>query len=231
MRSRIARAVDAPLVDELVTDTGAYFTYFDGIEWDGFEFYIADRAFTGVFPTNDEAACVWVVAGGDAIADMRAEHGASEAGFRQLVQRSAPDLADRLVAARVVERTRVALRYPSFIRHPVGEGWALAGDAGYYRDAITGHGITDAFRDAELLAAAVGEWLRSGQPQTVSLHRYAVEREARLRPILDVTNALAGWPGPEAFFALQKDLNQLLEVEAERLASTPPPPASRATAG
>ena len=62
MRSRIARAVDAPILDELVTDTGGYFTYFDNIRWDGFEFYITDRAFTGVFPTNDEAACVWVVA-------------------------------------------------------------------------------------------------------------------------------------------------------------------------
>ena len=56
MRSRIARAVDAAALDELVTDTGAYFTYFDSIPWDGFEFYIADHAFTGVFPTNDGAA-------------------------------------------------------------------------------------------------------------------------------------------------------------------------------
>ena len=36
-----------------------------------------------------------------------------------------------------------------------GPGWALVGDAGYHRDPITGHGITDAFRDAELLADAV----------------------------------------------------------------------------
>jgi 2-polyprenyl-6-methoxyphenol hydroxylase-like FAD-dependent oxidoreductase len=229
MRSRIARAVDSPIVDELVTDTGAYFTYFDGIPWDGFEFYIADRAFTGVFPTNDEAACVWVVASGDAIAALRAEHGANEVGFHQLIRRTAPDLADRLVDARVVERTRVALRYPSFVRHPVGEGWALAGDAGYYRDAITGHGITDAFRDADLLAAAVGEWFRGAQPETVALHRYAIEREAELRPIFDVTNALAAWPEPEPFFGLQKDLNRLLEIEAERLASAPPPRASTAT--
>ena len=228
------RASPAPstrrLLDELVTDTGAYFTYFDSIPWDGFEFYIADRAFTGVFPTNDGAACVWVVASGDAIEAIRAEHGADEVGFHQLVRRTAPDLADRLVDARRVDRLRVALRYPSFVRHPVGPGWALVGDAGYYRDAITGHGITDAFRDAELLAAAVGAWLRGAQPETVAMHRYAIEREAGLRPIFDITNALAGWPGPEEFFGLQKDLNRLLDVEAERLASASPPPASTATA-
>ncbi len=230
MRSRIARAVDAPTVNMLVTDTGGYFTYFDSIPWDGFEFYITDRAFAGVFPTNNGAACVWVIASGDAIEAIRAEHGADEAGFHQLVQHTAPDLADRLVDAHRVDRLRLALRYPSFVRHPVGEGWALVGDAGYYRDAITGHGITDAFRDAELLAAAVDEWLRGAQPETVATHRYAMEREAGLRPIFDVTNALAGWPGPEKFFGLQKDLNHLLDVEADRLASAAPPPASIATA-
>jgi flavin-dependent dehydrogenase len=229
MRSRIARAVDAPIVEELVIDTGAYFTYFDSIPWEGFEFYIADRALTGVFPTNDEAACVWVVASGDAIAAVRAAHGADDVGFHQLVLRTAPDLAHRLVDARVVEHTRIALRYPSFVRHPVGAGWALVGDAGYYRDAITGHGITDAFRDADLLAAVVGEWLRGGQPETVALHWYASEREAGLRPIFDITNALAAWPGPEPFFGLQKDLNHLLDIEADRFASAPPPPASTAT--
>ena len=26
------------------------------------------------------------------------------------------------------------------------EGWALVGDAGYHRDAVTGHGLSDAFR-------------------------------------------------------------------------------------
>ena len=230
MRSRIARAVDAAIVDEFVTDTGGYFTYFDGIPWDGFEFYIAEHAFTGVFPTNDGAACVWVIAGGEAIQAIRAEYGADEAGFHELVRRNAPDLADRLVDACRVDRMRLALRYPSFVRHPVGNGWALVGDAGYHRDAITGHGITDAFRDAELVAAAVGKWLRAGQSEAVVLHTYAAQREALLRPIFDVTNALAGWPGVERFFGLQKDLNRLFDFEAERLASAPPSPASTSRA-
>jgi 2-polyprenyl-6-methoxyphenol hydroxylase-like FAD-dependent oxidoreductase len=230
IRSRIARVVDAAIVDEFVTDTGGYFTYFDNIPWDGFEFYIAEHAFTGVFPTNDGTACVWVIAGGEAIQAIRAEYGADEAGFHELVRRNAPDLADRLVDARRVDRMRLALRYPSFVRHPVGNGWALVGDAGYHRDAITGHGITDAFRDAELLAAAVGKWLRGAQSEALALHTYAAEREALLRPIFDVTNALADWPGVERFFGLQKDLNRLLDSEAERLASAPPSPPSASRA-
>ena len=36
-----------------------------------------------------------------------------------------------------------------------GPGWALVGDAGYWKDPISAHGLTDALRDAELLARAV----------------------------------------------------------------------------
>ena len=41
-----------------------------------------------------------------------------------------------------------------FVRRSWGPGWALVGDAGYFKDPITAHGMTDALRDAELLADA-----------------------------------------------------------------------------
>ena len=44
---------------------------------------------------------------------------------------------------------------PGYVRHSFGPGWALVGDAGYFRDPITTHGLTDALRDAELLSDAV----------------------------------------------------------------------------
>ena len=42
---------------------------------------------------------------------------------------------------------------PGYVRQSWGPGWALVGDAGYFKDPITTHGMTDALRDAELLAA------------------------------------------------------------------------------
>jgi flavin-dependent dehydrogenase len=39
-------------------------------------------------------------------------------------------------------------------RRPYGPGWALVGDAGYFKDPFAAHGIT-AFRNAELLTDAV----------------------------------------------------------------------------
>lgn len=43
---------------------------------------------------------------------------------------------------------RSAVRFPNHVRTATGPGWALVGDAGYHRDPLTGHGMTDAFRDA-----------------------------------------------------------------------------------
>ena len=40
------------------------------------------------------------------------------------------------------------------MRQAFGPGWALVGDAGYFKDPLTAHGISDALRDAELLANA-----------------------------------------------------------------------------
>ena len=43
------------------------------------------------------------------------------------------------------------------IRVPYGPGWALVGDAGCAKDAITAQGMPDAFLDAERCAAALDD--------------------------------------------------------------------------
>ena len=47
------------------------------------------------------------------------------------------------------------LKAEFFYRRPVGPGFALIGDAGHYKDFVTGQGMTDAFLDAERMAAAI----------------------------------------------------------------------------
>ena len=56
---------------------------------------------------------------------------------------------------RPAERFRGYPGQPGVMRQSHGPGWALVGDAGYFKDPITAHGISDALRDAELLARAV----------------------------------------------------------------------------
>ena len=51
---------------------------------------------------------------------------------------------------------------PGYFRKPFGPGWVLVGDAGYHKNPITAMGINDAFRDAELVAAASRRRVRRG---------------------------------------------------------------------
>ena len=111
-----------------------------------------------------------------------------------------------------------------------GQGWALVGDAGYHRDAITGHGITDAFRDAELLAGALDAALRDPAAEDDALATYHARRDAALRETFDLTRALTAFPSPERFVELQIELSAALEREAEYLAALPAPAGMAAAA-
>jgi hypothetical protein len=69
----------------------------------------------------------------------------------------------------------------------VAPGWAVVGDADYHRDPITGHGMTDAFRDAELLAVAIGSALRDPRNESAALAGYARARNAAVRETFELT--------------------------------------------
>jgi 2-polyprenyl-6-methoxyphenol hydroxylase-like FAD-dependent oxidoreductase len=113
---------------------------------------------------------------------------------------------------------------PNHIRHPVGPGWALVGDAGYHRDAITGHGISDAFRDAELLATALDHVLRDDDDEATALAGYHAERDEQLREIFEITCELVTYPPAARFIELQKQLGTAIDTQASTLAARPLPP-------
>ena len=74
------------------------------------------------------------------------------------------------------------------LRPPYGPGWALVGDAGYFKDPLPAHGITDALRDAELLARAAVD----GSP--TSFARYESDRDSALaRPLVEVAERIAAY--------------------------------------
>ena len=60
---------------------------------------------------------------------------------------------------------------PNFFRTPYGPGWALVGDAGYHRDPLAAQGISDAFRDAQLLSEAINAGLAGRLPLAQALRR------------------------------------------------------------
>jgi flavin-dependent dehydrogenase len=144
--------------------------------------------------------------------------------FDQLLDRSAPQLAERLRQARRTSPVQGMLRQPNQVRQAFGPGWALVGDAGYYRDAITAYGISDAFRDAELLAAALDRALgAAAAEEAAALAAYQQHRDQALREVFELTCRLSAYPPVATFVELQKQLSGAIDKQAAALAARPIP--------
>src|SRR6185295_6189751 len=137
---------------------------------------------------------------------------------------ASPELAVQLVTgATRRSTTRGIVGMPNHIRKPVGPGWALVGDAGYHRDAITGQGISDAFRDAELLANALDLVLCGDADEAPALAGYHATRDEELRAIFEITCEMTSYPPPDRFMELQKQLGAAVDAQAALLAARPLP--------
>ena len=68
-----------------------------------------------------------------------------------------------------------------------GAGWALVGDAGYFKDPLTAHGITDALRDAQLLSRGIADGSSRG------LEAYQRQRDELSLPLMRATDAIASF--------------------------------------
>src|SRR5690606_37589025 len=107
---------------------------------------------------------------------------------------------------------------PGYVRRAHGPGWALVGDAGYFKDPISSHGITDALRDAELLARAVlAEW---DADLDEPLAAYADERDRLSLALFRTVDRIAAhdWSAPE-IAGLLRDLSAATTAEVALLAA------------
>ncbi len=102
---------------------------------------------------------------------------------------------------------------PNYFRKPYGPGWALVGDAGYLRDFITGLGITDAFRDLELLVDAIDEGFSGKRPLDEAMADYESTRNEIAKPLYDFTLALARMnepPPPDLFMSFGAAMEKMM---------------------
>jgi 2-polyprenyl-6-methoxyphenol hydroxylase-like FAD-dependent oxidoreductase len=77
------------------------------------------------------------------------------------------------------------------MRRAWGPGWALVGDAGYWKDPLTAHGLTDALRDAELLAGAILASASGETSEAGALAAYQATRDRLSRPLFWTTDTIA----------------------------------------
>jgi flavin-dependent dehydrogenase len=223
LRSRVAGLVDATINETGRAGGAAQYTYYAGSPWTDIEFFVAERSFAGVFPTHDGQACIWVCTPSADAKAVRRRTGSRVEAFGQLLERSAPELAERLRHARRTSPVQGMLRQPNQLRQAFGPGWALVGDAGYYRDAITAYGISDAFRDAEFLAVALDRALNGDGEEVTALSAYQQHRDQALREIFEITCRLAAYPPVPTFVELQKQLSAAIDKDAAALAARPVP--------
>ena len=138
--------------------------------------------------------------------------------FSALAQ--APELATQVAAGERVERFYGTADLPNFFRKPFGPGWALVGDAGHHKDPYMALGITDALRDADLVAAAVHDGLTGRRPMQEALADFEQQRNQTSMPLFHENLARARFtPPPPEFLQIrsalltngsQDDINQFL---------------------
>ena len=216
LHSIVARAVQAATYNEQPALTTTYYTYWSGVPLIGLEGYTRDNRFIICFPTNDQLSCIGVQWTRQEFQIFRSNIDGNYMNTLKL----APDLAERVAGGKREERYVGTVDLPNFFRKPYGAGWALVGDAGYHQDPNTGLGISNAFRDADFLAAAVDAGLSAKTPMDKALAEYEQKRNAVAMPLYDLTCKLASLapPPPDmqqllaALHGNQKDTEQFLGI-------------------
>jgi 2-polyprenyl-6-methoxyphenol hydroxylase-like FAD-dependent oxidoreductase len=187
IHSFVAKAVHAPEYDSTPALTTNYYSYYSGFEADDIEMYVRDAHAVGCFPTHDGLTLIAALWPCDRFHAIRTD---IEHHFRASLE-SAPTVARRLACARREEKWFGIAGIPNYFRQPFGPGWALVGDAAYNRDPITAQGISDAFIDAEAMAAALCDAWSGRRPLVEALSATQMARDRRVKPMYEFTSQLA----------------------------------------
>lgn len=184
LRSTVARLTGAEVYREGRHATATMFGYWSGLEVKGYQWYFVPGLSAGAIPTNGGKTGVFVSVPARAFSGLFTDH--PETAFLEVLSEVAPELS-----VQVARAGRTHLRgfggQTGFFRQSYGPGWALVGDAGYFKDPLTSHGITDALRDAELLAAAIEDG------SDAALADYQDRRDAASSELFDATDAVASF--------------------------------------
>ncbi len=218
VRSTVARLVGAGCYRTGRHATGVIFTYWSDTGVDGYHWYYNLGVSAGVIPTNGGLTCVFA-----SVPQSRFQETARQgvaAGYRQILRECGSDLAAIVDRSERVERYRGFAGEVGYFRQSFGPGWALVGDAGYFKDPLTAHGITDALIDAELLAQAAAAGTE------IAFAGYQSARDALAVNHFEVTDAVASfeWDLPQVQ-QLHRALSEEMKKESLAVTNFVPSPA------
>lgn len=192
--SPVAKAVSPEQYNERPEYVCGYYAYWSGLPMNGrFETYIRPGCGFAAAPTHDGLT---MVVGGWPRALFEERKQDLEASYMSLFA-TAPEFLGKRPNARRESKIFGAIT-PNFFRKPFGPGWALVGDAGYTKDPITAQGMCDAFRDAELLSAALVNVFSGKQAFDAALSAYQQSRDMQSIPMFELTCEIASMKPPTA---------------------------------
>ena len=185
--SLVARTVGPEQYHEKAPLLAGYYAYWSGLPMDGrFETYVRPNRGFAAWPTNDDLTLViaaWPYP------EFEANRRDIEGNYLKTLA-LAPTFAERVDAGQRESRFYGSAVH-NYFRKPYGPGWVLVGDAGYDRDFITAQGIQDAFRDAELCAAALNDAFSGARTFEAAMDDYQSARDGQALPMYEFTCQLA----------------------------------------
>jgi len=205
--SYIAHQVGAEYEHYQAPASIAYYAYWSGSAFNRFSLFLAPGQAAGIFPTSD----------GQLLAFVQVRWMERHAFRTDVLAHytntlfSFPGIGDALAGATLSGALRGMIDQPAYFRRSYGHGWALAGDAAHHKDPLAARGITDAFRDAELLAEAIESGLGGASDLQPALARYHAQRESDSWRMNELNHRLAELP--DDLEDLEKRLVALLAEE------------------
>ncbi|MGQ0843294.1 MAG: NAD(P)/FAD-dependent oxidoreductase [Sporichthyaceae bacterium] len=139
-----------------------------------------------VFPCDGDQSLVLLM---PPVSRARDFQGRVVEGFEETVA-SIPQLQARLAGCERQTKPRVSYQHPSYFRHSHGPGWALAGDAGHFKDPVTAQGIRDALRFGRTLGEAAAPALDDPAALDAALAAWELDRDDQCLPMYQWANGL-----------------------------------------
>jgi 2-polyprenyl-6-methoxyphenol hydroxylase-like FAD-dependent oxidoreductase len=216
--SLVARRAGARTVRVGAGASAFVYGYWPDLPTVGYEWFYRPGGSAGLIPTNDGQVCVFAGLPAGRFAD---EVRGDLPGLYRRVLKEVTGAAFGRLAAEPPRRLRAFPGRPGFAPQAWGPGWALVGDAGYYVDPLSTHGMTDALRDAQLLAWAVAA-AHDGEPETAAFSDFQWRRDAITGPLFGIVDQICsyGWDTPgirrlllQVSSAMSDEVEAILAVE------------------
>jgi len=214
VHSILARTIGAPEYNVHPPLTCWYYSYWSGVRNDRIRFFSREGRAFGCIPTNGGLVCIAVIWPHDRFAEVKRDIERHYLSSLDL----APDFKSEVLAGKREERFYGTAHIPNYFRSPYGRGWALVGDAGYHKDPILAQGISDAFRDASLLATALDDVFSGRSLWGPALGGYEAARNSAVAATYEMNTQFAALapPAPDmqalmaALRGNQRDTNQFI---------------------